>query len=67
MKVRAPFDALNLMEKLGLRWAPAVTPEEAGQPYRLRRAGERMAQLGKKAYGPRVTRDNPAWQFGPRR
>jgi uncharacterized protein YecE (DUF72 family) len=67
VKVRAPFDALNLMEKLGLRWEPAAASEGAEQPYRLRRAGERMPRLKEKAYGPRVTRDSPAWQFTPRR
>lgn len=67
VKVRAPFDALNLMEKLGLRWEPAADSDQTEQPYRLRHAGERMPPLRKKGYGPRVTRDNPAWQFGPRR
>ena len=66
VKVRAPFDALNLMEKLGLGWAPAVSADHDEQPYRLRRAGERV-RLRNKAYGPRVTRDNPAWQITPRR
>ena len=67
VKVRAPFDALNLMGKLGLRWEPAVASEGGEQPYSLRRAGERMPRLKKKAYGPRLTRDSPAWQFTPRR
>jgi uncharacterized protein YecE (DUF72 family) len=66
VKVRAPFDALNLMEKLGLNWEPVVSAEDGEQPYRLRRAGERV-HLRNKAYGPRVTRDNPAWQITPRR
>ncbi|HET9663065.1 MAG TPA: DUF72 domain-containing protein, partial [Burkholderiales bacterium] len=66
VKVRAPFDALNLMDKLGLRWEPAASAAEGEQPYRLRRAGERV-RLRNKAYGPRVTRDNPAWQNTPRR
>jgi uncharacterized protein YecE (DUF72 family) len=43
VKVKAPFDALNLMRKLGLRW---------GEP--LHRAGMRVPRL-KYAYGPRVT------------
>ena len=63
VKVRAPFDALVLMQKLGLRWEPAVSGEDGEAPYRLRRAGERV-RLRNKAYGPRVTRDNPAWQPG---
>jgi uncharacterized protein YecE (DUF72 family) len=55
MKVKAPFDALSLMDKLGLEWQPA------GPPLRLRRAGERIPRL-KFAYGPRVTGGNPAWE-----
>jgi uncharacterized protein YecE (DUF72 family) len=43
VKVKAPFDALNLMRKLGLSW---------GEP--LHRAGMRVPRL-KFAYGPRVT------------
>jgi uncharacterized protein YecE (DUF72 family) len=66
VKVRAPFDALMLMDKLGLRWEPAVPADDGETPYRLRRAGERV-RLRNKAYGPRVTRDNPAWQITPRR
>ena len=66
VKVRAPFDALNLMDKLGLRWEPAASAADGEQPYRLRRAGERV-RLRNKAYGPRVTRDNPAWQNTPPR
>jgi uncharacterized protein YecE (DUF72 family) len=67
VKVRAPFDALNLMHKLGLRWEPPVAHDESGPAFELRRAGERMPRLRKPAYGPRVTRDNPAWRFEPRR
>jgi len=49
VKVRAPFDALNLMRKLGLSWgAPVHAP------------GTRVPRL-KYAYGPRVTGGNPAW------
>lgn len=66
VKVRAPFDALDLMQKLGLRWEPEVSADDGERPYRLRRAGERISPRN-KAYGPRVTRDNPAWQFTPRR
>ena len=65
VKVRAPFDALNLMARLGLRWEPAVAVPGGEAPYRLRRAGERIPPR-KKAYGPRVTRDNPAWDLNPR-
>jgi len=54
MKVKAPFDALSLMRKLGLEWQPA------GPPLALRRAGERVPRA-KFAYGPRVTGGNPAW------
>jgi uncharacterized protein YecE (DUF72 family) len=49
VKVKAPFDALNLMRRLGLEWG---TP--AHQP------GARIPRL-KYAYGPRVTGGNPAW------
>jgi uncharacterized protein YecE (DUF72 family) len=54
-KVKAPFDALCLMDKLDLDWHPA------GAPLRLRRAGERIARA-KFAYGPRVTGGNQAWK-----
>ena len=56
VKVKAPFDALNLMAKLGLSWHAV----EAA-PFRLHRAGERIPRL-KFAYGPRVTGGNPAWE-----
>jgi uncharacterized protein YecE (DUF72 family) len=49
VKVRAPFDALTLMSKLGLAWGtPVYAP------------GTRVPRL-KYAYGPRVTGGNPAW------
>jgi uncharacterized protein YecE (DUF72 family) len=49
VKVKAPFDALNLMRKLHLEW---------GEP--LHKPGMRVPRL-KYAYGPRVTGGNPAW------
>ena len=49
VKVKAPYDALSLMKKLGLEW---------GRP--VRRAGQRIPRL-RHAYGPRVTGGNPAW------
>ena len=49
VKVKAPFDALNLMRKLRLEW---------GVPWHKARA--RIPRL-KYAYGPRVTGGNPAW------
>jgi uncharacterized protein YecE (DUF72 family) len=49
VKVRAPFDALNLMRKLHLHW---------GSP--VHAAGSRVPRL-KFAYGPRVTGGNRAW------
>jgi uncharacterized protein YecE (DUF72 family) len=49
VKVKAPFDALKLMHKLGLGW---------GSP--VHAAGRRVPRL-KFAYGPRVTGGNPAW------
>jgi uncharacterized protein YecE (DUF72 family) len=56
VKVRAPFDALNLMRKLRLEWQP---PNE--EPLRVHTAGVRVPRL-KFAYGPRVTGGNPAWE-----
>jgi hypothetical protein len=49
VKVRAPFDALNLMRKLRLDW---------GHP--VHQPGTRVPRL-KYAYGPRVSGGNPAW------
>jgi uncharacterized protein YecE (DUF72 family) len=64
MKVRAPFDALNLMERLDLAWDPVDDTEAEDPPFRVHRAGGRMPRL--KAYGPRVTGKmqgrNPAWE-----
>jgi uncharacterized protein YecE (DUF72 family) len=57
VKVKAPFDALNLMRKLRLTWQP----HEA-----VHKAGARVPRL-KYAYGPRVTGGNPAWQALSRR
>ena len=51
VKVKAPFDALNLMRRLRLDW---------GSP--VHKPGTRMPRL-KYAYGPRVTGGNPAWDF----
>jgi len=51
VKVRAPFDALNLMRKLGLQW---------GKPFH--RPDTRVPRR-KYAYGPRVTGGNPAWDY----
>jgi uncharacterized protein YecE (DUF72 family) len=64
VKVKAPFDALNLMKKLGQRWEPAdATCEE---PLATHNAGTRVPRL-KYAYGPRVTGGNPAWDYLGRR
>ena len=49
VKVRAPFDALNLMRQLDLEWGTPVHPP-----------GTRVPRL-KYAYGPRVSGGNPAW------
>jgi uncharacterized protein YecE (DUF72 family) len=54
VKVRAPFDALNLMRKLRLTWSPDE------KPFALHRPGARVPRL-KFAYGPRVSGGNPAW------
>ena len=64
VKVKAPFDALTLMHKLGLRWDPADA--NCGEPLPLHRAGARVPRL-KYAYGPRVTGGNPAWDYLGRR
>jgi uncharacterized protein YecE (DUF72 family) len=66
MKVRAPFDALNLMSRLGLAWDPAPSARGDDPPFRVHRAGARLPRL-KPAYGPRVTGGNPAWQQLSRR
>jgi uncharacterized protein YecE (DUF72 family) len=54
VKVRAPFDALNLMRQLRLTWSAG----EKRLP--LHKPGARVPRL-KFAYGPRVTGGNPAW------
>ena len=64
MKVKAPFDALNLMRKLKLSWDPADATCEA--PLRAHKAGARVSRQ-KYAYGPRVTGGNPAWDDLARR
>jgi uncharacterized protein YecE (DUF72 family) len=56
VKVRAPFDALNLMKKLRLGWAASKTA-----PLPLHAAGTRVPRL-KFAYGPRVTGSMAAWR-----
>ncbi len=55
VKVRAPFDALNLMRQLHLGW------EVSSKDFPLHRAGTRVPRL-KYAYGPRVSGGNPAWE-----
>jgi uncharacterized protein YecE (DUF72 family) len=65
VKVKAPFDALNLMRKLGLAWQPSdATCEEPLPP--VHKAGTRVPRL-RYAYGPRVTGGNPAWDYLGRR
>jgi uncharacterized protein YecE (DUF72 family) len=64
VKVRAPFDALNLMRRLRLGWQPQDTSRE--KPFPLHAAGTRVPQL-KFAYGPRVSGGNPAWDYLGRR
>jgi uncharacterized protein YecE (DUF72 family) len=54
VKVKAPYDALGLMRKLGLEWSVGEAP------FPLRTAGTRIPRL-RYAYGPRVTGGNPAW------
>ncbi|MGE5639262.1 MAG: DUF72 domain-containing protein [Clostridia bacterium] len=58
VKVRAPFDALNLMKKLRLSWSASRMA-----PLPLHAAGTRVPRV-KFAYGPRVTGGNPMWDLG---
>jgi uncharacterized protein YecE (DUF72 family) len=58
VKVKASFDALNLMRKLRLEWRPRG--KTCDERLRLHAAGARVPRL-KYAYGPRVTGGNPAW------
>jgi uncharacterized protein YecE (DUF72 family) len=58
VKVRAPFDALGLMQKLRVAWRPRVT---AGAPWPVRTSRTRVPRL-RYAYGPRVSGGNPAWE-----
>ena len=58
VKVKAPFDALNLMRKLRLDWEPR---DVLDQSLPRHKAGVRVPRL-KFAYGPRVTGGNPAWE-----
>jgi uncharacterized protein YecE (DUF72 family) len=66
MKVRAPFDAISLMDRLGLAWDPAPDARGDDPPFRVHVAGARMPRM-KPAYGPRVTGGNPAWEDLARR
>jgi uncharacterized protein YecE (DUF72 family) len=59
VKVRAPFDALNLMRRLGLDWQAG---EACEPPFPRHRAGVRVPRR-KYGYGPRVTGGNPAWDY----
>ncbi len=59
VKVKAPFDALNLMRRLRLEWQIEDSGEERLPRHR---AGVRVPRL-KYAYGPRVTGGNPAWDY----
>ena len=58
VKVKAPYDALNLMAKLGLDWKAGA--EHCDPVYSLRTTGARIPRL-RYAYGPRVTGGNAAW------
>jgi uncharacterized protein YecE (DUF72 family) len=61
VKVRAPYDALSLMRKLGLTWGA-----DAGRlPFQTRTGGTRLPR-SKAAYGPRV-RGGSAWAGANRR
>jgi uncharacterized protein YecE (DUF72 family) len=62
VKVKAPFDALMLMRKLGLTWSP---PLDEQAPLRIHVAGSRVPR-GRVAFGPRVT-GGSAWDRATRR
>ena len=64
VKVRAPFDALNLMRKLRQSWTPQDATCE--DPLLVHKAGTRVPRQ-KFAFGPRVTGGNPAWDYLGRR
>jgi hypothetical protein len=52
VKVRAPFDALALMRRLGCAWQPGTPEEDADLP---RHAPDARIPRVPVAYGPRVT------------
>jgi hypothetical protein len=58
VKVRAPFDALNLMRKLGLEWPPARFAHPFASPRRT--AGARLPRFP-RARVPRLGTGNRAW------
>jgi uncharacterized protein YecE (DUF72 family) len=58
VKVKAPYDALNLMKKLNLGWQAGA--EHCDPAFELRKPGARIPRL-RYAYGPRVTGGNAAW------
>jgi uncharacterized protein YecE (DUF72 family) len=63
MKVKAPFDALSLMGKLDLHWERSadVWSRRGDRPLRIHTARSTIPR-SKRAYGPRVTGGNPAWE-----
>ncbi len=63
MKVKAPFDALTLMRKLDLHWerSDAVSSRRGERPLRIHTARSAIPR-SKRAYGPRVTGGNSAWE-----
>ncbi len=65
VKVRAPFDALDLMQKLGLAWLPASAFDGSRPPFQRHKAGTRVPR-SKVAYGPRVA-GGSAWAGAGRR
>jgi uncharacterized protein YecE (DUF72 family) len=63
MKVKAPFDALALMSKLDLHWERGadVSSRRGERPLRTHTARSAVPR-SKRAYGPRVTGGNSAWE-----
>ena len=59
VKVRAPFDALSLLERVGATWSPPASATEEPE-FPIHRAGSPIPRM-KKSYGPRVVAD-PDWK-----
>jgi hypothetical protein len=63
VKVRAPFDALNLMRQLGLDWQPASTMRD--EPLRRHAAGVRSASRETRLWPARDRRQSSLGEARP--